>query len=85
MGVPECRNDCGRLGFGWLDLGHTLDVDEASIDAVSAAKEGVNAVSCVDFIGRNDVLCEPLDNSSIWEGSGCSEGVHRAGPPTFLV
>ena len=85
MGVSERRDDDGRSGFSGLDLSQTLDVNGAAIDAVSAAKEGVNAVSCVDFIGRNDVLCEPLDNSSIWEGSGCSEGVHRAGPPAFLV
>lgn len=85
MSVAECRNNCGGSRFGGLDLGHTLNIDEAPIHAVTAAKKGVNAVSCVDFVGCHDVLCELLDNSSIWEGSGCSEGVHRAGPPAFLV
>ena len=85
MSVPKCRNDCGRFGFRGLDLGYTFDVDKTSIHAVSAAKEGIDAVSSVDFIGRHDVLCERLNDSSVREGAGCSEGVHRAGPPTFLV
>jgi hypothetical protein len=50
---------------------------------MTASKKGVNAVSCVDFIGRYDVLCELLDDSSIGEGSGCSEGVHRPAHPPF--
>ena len=85
MGVSECRDDCGLTGFSGLDLGQTLDVDGAASDAVSAAKEGVNAVPSIDFIRCDDVLCEWLDGSAIRKGSGSSEGVHRAGPPTFLV
>ena len=85
MGVSECRDDCGLTGFSGLDLGQTLDVDGPACDAVSAAKEGVNAVPSIDFIRCDDVLCEWLDGSAIRKGSGCSEGVHRAGPPTFLV
>ena len=85
MSVSESRNDCGCIGFSGLDLGHILNFDKASIHTVTAAKEGVNAVSCVDFIGCYDILCELLNDSSVGEGSGCSEGVHRAGPPAFLV
>ena len=85
MGVSECRDDYGRSGFSRLDLGQTLDVNGAAIDAVSAAKEGVNAVPSINFVRCDDVLCEWLDGSAIRKGSGCSEGVHRAGPPTFLV
>ena len=85
MSVSECRNHCGRFGFRGLDLSHTFDIDKSAIYTVSAAKEGVDAVSRIDFVGRHDVLCERLNDSSVGEGSGCSEGVHRAGPPTFLV
>ena len=85
MGVSERRDDDGCSGFSGLDLSQTLDVNGAAIDAVSAAKEGVYAVSCIDLIGCHDVLCEWLNDSAIRKGSGCSEGVHRAGPPTFLV
>ena len=83
MGISECRDDCGRTGFSGLNLGHTLDLDGTAIDTVSATKEGVNAVPGIDFVGCDDVLCEWLNGSAIREGSGCSEGVHRAGHPPF--
>ena len=85
MGVTESRDDCCFLGFCWLYLGHTCDVYEAAVDAVSAAEEGVYTVSGIDFVGRDYVLGECLNDASVREGSGCSECLHRAGPPTFLV
>ena len=85
MSVAECRDDCRFCGFGGFDLGNALDVHEAAVNAVATAKEGVHSVSCIDFVSGDDVLCEGLNNSSVREGPDCSECLHRAGPPTFLV
>ena len=85
MCVAERGDDHGFLGLGRFNLVYTLDVYEAAIDAVATAKEGVNSVSCVDFVGCDDVLCEGLNDTSVREGADCSECLHRAGPPTILV
>ena len=85
MSVAESGDDCSFLGFCWFYLGHACDVYEATVDAVAAAKEGVYAVSGIDFVGGDNVLGECLNDASVREGSGCSECLHRAGPPTFLV
>ena len=54
--VSERRDDCRCTRFSGLNLRHTLDVDEAAVHTVTASKEGVNAVACIDFVGRHNVL-----------------------------
>jgi len=85
VGVAECGNYYGFFGLCRFNFGHVLDIYKPAIDAVTAAEKGVNSVTCVDFVGRDNVLCECLNDASVREGSGCSECLHRAGPPTFLV
>ena len=85
MCVTESRDHGGFFGGGWFYFGHAFDVYEATVDAMAAAEEGVYAVSGIDFVGRDNILCECLNDASVREGSGCSECLHRAGPPTFLV
>ncbi len=85
MGITESRDDGGFLGCCRIYFDHTFDVYEATINTVAAAKEGVYAMSGINFIGRDNILCEYLNDASVGEGSGCSECLHRAGPPTFLV
>ncbi len=85
MCISESRDNCWFFGGGGLNLVDTLNVDETTIYTVTAAEEGVYAMSGIDFIRCNDVLSERLNGSPVGECSGCSECLHRGGRPAFLV
>lgn len=56
MSVAEGGNHCGFLGLCWFNLCYAVNLDEAAIDAMAAAEEGVYSVAGVDFVGGDNVL-----------------------------
>ena len=85
MGVAEGGDDRRLPGGGRLDLAQGLDVDEATVGAVAAAEEGVDAVASVGLIGGDNVLGEGLDGLAVGEGARSTECLHRAGRPSVPV
>ena len=84
MSVAEGRDDGGFLGRGRFDLLEGGNLDEAAIDAVAAAEEGVYAVARIDFVSCDEVLGERLNDLAVGESAGCTESLHRPGDPPFL-